>query len=68
MEGDLKNPHQKYDEIGSLIGNYTIVCKKCKNIEDTFTDNEKPEDFDWFFHRNKWYCPSCSHLYKVNMK
>jgi hypothetical protein len=32
---------------------YTITCGKCKKYEDTFTKNEKPEDFDWIFHRNK---------------
>ena len=42
---------------------YTVLCKKCKSVEDTFAENEKPEDFGWVFHRNKWYCAPCSHSF-----
>lgn len=43
---------------------YTLFCPKCKKIEDEFNEKEKPEDFGWFKHRNKWYCPSCSNEFK----
>jgi hypothetical protein len=36
-----------------------ISCARCKNIEDTFSEGEKPEDYGWTFRRNKWYCASC---------
>lgn len=44
-----------------LKGSYTINCSKCKSIEDTFDQTENPLDFSWVKHKNKWYCPSCSH-------
>ena len=39
---------------------FTISCSKCKKIEDTFENDEKPEDYGWTFHRKKWYCGPCS--------
>ena len=45
-------------------GTYTVSCSKCKQIEDTFEKDEKPEDFNWVFYRNKWYCSSCRHKIK----
>lgn len=43
---------------------FTISCSKCKKIEDTFEKDEKPEDFGWILHRNRWYCGPCSHEIK----
>jgi transposase-like protein len=42
---------------------FTINCNKCKKVEDTFTADEKPEDFGWIKYRGKWYCASCYKTY-----
>jgi len=45
---------------------YTIFCSKCKSIEDTFEQNEKPEEYGWIFYRKKWYCPICKRSMQNN--
>lgn len=42
----------------------TISCAKCKQLEDTFTMDEKPEDYGWFKKGSKWYCDGCSQKIK----
>ena len=37
-----------------------LNCPKCKLFYDEFTEDEKPEDFNWTYKRKKWYCPICS--------
>lgn len=39
---------------------YTLICSKCKSVEDTFTKDEKIEDFGWSQKGKKVYCPSCT--------
>ncbi len=61
---NLNEPQKPQLNIGAVSGSYTIVCNKCKSIEDTFEKDENPEDFGWFPNRKKWYCPACSHNYR----
>jgi hypothetical protein len=63
-EENLNNAENPKLGISDVIGSYTVSCKKCKSMEDTFTKNEKSEDYGWFLHRNKWYCPPCSHNFR----
>jgi len=35
-----------------------LVCESCGFV---ISDEQDPEEFDWFYSFGHWYCPDCHH-------
>jgi len=39
---------------------FTVLCHRCKQYHDDFTEGEIPEEYGWKLRRKKYYCTECN--------